>query len=171
MSDWEIAIVDDAVSRLMEQPHWCERLKGWRDGLSVGFAWHLAVFSEPFLSYVLDGTKKVESRFSVNRAEPFGRVKTGDIILLKESGGPVVGAAEVREVSFYTLNRDELERIRERFGEALRVEDEAFWDDRSSACYASIMRLDFITPFAPLPCEKRDKRGWVRLEYQPTLGF
>src|SRR5215210_2794220 len=59
---------------------------------------HLAVFVEPFLDYVLDGSKTVESRFSVNRCAPFGKVSPGDMVLLKRAGGPVVGIARVRTV-------------------------------------------------------------------------
>jgi hypothetical protein len=171
MSDWEKVLLDEAVERLSQDVYWRNRLEGWGEGRPLGFAWHLAIFVEPFLSYVLDGTKAVESRFSINRAEPYKRVAPKDILLLKTSGGPIVGAAEVSEVTFYQLNAEELERIRERFGEALRVEDEEFWTDRKDACYASIIGISHVTPFRPLDCDKRDKRGWVRLQYQPTLLF
>jgi hypothetical protein len=171
MSDWEKVLLDEAVERLSQDVYWQNRLTGWGEGGPLGFAWHLAIFVEPFLSYVLDGTKVVESRFSINRAEPYKRVAPMDILLLKTSGGPIVGAAEVSEVTFYQLNAEELERILERFGEALRVEDEEFWTDRRDSCYASIIGISHVTPFRPLDCDKRDKRGWVRLQYQPTLMF
>ena len=48
---------------------------------------HLAVFSEPYLSFVLDGVKTVESRFSRVRCAPFQQIRSGDIILVKQSGG------------------------------------------------------------------------------------
>jgi len=64
---------------------------------------HLAVFVEPFLGYVLDGSKTVESRFSVNRCAPFGKVNRHDVVLLKRAGGPVVGLAQVRTVWSYLL--------------------------------------------------------------------
>src|ERR1700680_4435376 len=64
---------------------------------------HLAVFVEPFLGYVLDGSKTVESRFSVNRCAPFGKVSRGDVVLLKRAGGAVVGIARVRTVWSYQL--------------------------------------------------------------------
>lgn len=169
MANWEKSLLDEAVDRLCNAPHWKTRLAGWKEGQVLGFAWHLAVFVEPFLSYVLDGTKTVESRFSINRSEPYRRVATRDVLLLKSSGGPIIAVAEVIEATFYQLNREGLDRIRERFGEALRVEDDAFWDDRKASCYASIIRIAHVTPIEPLDCEKRDKRGWVRLHYQPNL--
>src|SRR5947208_15176323 len=65
---------------------------------------HLAVFVEPFLGYVLDGSKTVESRFSVNRCAPFGKVRQGDVALLKRPGAPVVGIACVRTVGSALLD-------------------------------------------------------------------
>ena len=147
MSDWEKVLLDEAVERLSENVYWRSRLEGWSEGLPLGFAWHPAIFVEPFLSYVLDGTKMVESRFSINRAEPYRRVAPKDVLLLKTSGGPIVGAAEVSEVTFYQLNSEELERIRERFGDALRVEGDEFWTDRKDSCYASIIGISHVTQF------------------------
>src|SRR5256885_16153419 len=56
---------------------------------------HLAIFVEPYLSYLLDGRKTVDSRFSVRRTAPYGQVRAGDIVLVKQSGGPAVGVCHV----------------------------------------------------------------------------
>src|SRR5262245_24088979 len=64
---------------------------------------HLGVFSEPYLRFILEGTKTVESRFSIKPCAPYRRVAEGDIILLKEVGGPVVGLCQVGSVWYYEL--------------------------------------------------------------------
>ena len=171
MSDWEKNLLDAIVSGLMPDPYWDRRLAGWEAGRPLGFSWHLAVFVEPFLSYVLDGSKTVESRFSVNRAEPYRRVAVDDVLLIKSSGGPIVAVAEVKQTSFYELNGEQLEVIKKKFGSALRVEEEAFWEDRRECYYATIVGLANLRKIAPVVCDKRDKRGWVRLRYQPSLSF
>jgi hypothetical protein len=171
MSDWEKNLVDHIVESLTIHPYWNRRLAGWNAGRSLGFSWHLAVFVEPFLSYVLDGSKTVESRFSVNRTEPYRRVAVGDAVLIKSSGGPIVAVAEVRQAAFYQLDREQLDLIRERFGPELRVEGEAFWEDRKECCFATIVGLGNVHRIEPVECDKRDKRGWVRLRYQPSLSF
>src|SRR5882757_5711201 len=56
---------------------------------------HLAVFVEPYLSFVLEGKKTVESRFSVNRHAPYEQVRSGDLIVLKKSSGPICGVCRV----------------------------------------------------------------------------
>lgn len=132
---------------------------------------HLAVFVEPFLGYVLDGSKTVESRFSANRCAPFGRVHRGDVLLLKRSGGPVVGIARVRAVWSYHLGGSSWKVIRERFAEALRAQAPEFWEQRRQASYATLMSIDRVLELKPVQWEKRDRRGWVviRSGGQPSL--
>lgn len=125
---------------------------------------HLAVFVEPYLGYVLDGSKTVESRFSVNRCAPFGKVRRGDIILLKRSGGGVVGIARVSVVWSYQLDEESWAGIRKRFAAALRAQDPDFWESKKGASYATLMRIDGVRSFRPVGWEKRDRRGWVVLQ-------
>ena len=124
---------------------------------------HLAVFVEPFLEYVLDGSKTVESRFSVNRCAPFGKVSEGDAVLLKRASGPVVGIARVRTVWSYELDESSWAVIRNRFAKALRAQDPEFWLRRRGASYATLMLMDQVLALEPVKWEKRDRRGWVVL--------
>jgi hypothetical protein len=127
---------------------------------SVGF--HLAVLVEPFLGYILEGRKTVESRFSVNRCAPFQRVSVGDIVLLKSASGPVRGICEVSRTWFFDLRTVPLREIRERFEDALCADTE-FWKVRAHAEYATLMGVKAVRPLPPLSCPKRDRRGWVIL--------
>jgi hypothetical protein len=142
-------------------PFWRERLAGLAGGRAVAFSVHLAVFVEPFLGYILDGSKTVESRFSVNRCAPFGKVNQGDAVLLKRAGGPVVGIMQVRSVWSYQLGESSWRFIREQFAEALRAQDPEFWADRREAFYATLMLVDHVLPIEPIRWEKADRRGWV----------
>jgi hypothetical protein len=123
---------------------------------------HLAIFVEKFLRFLLAGQKTVESRFSIHRHPPFGRVRQGDIVLIKESGGPVVAIAEVSEVWYYEMDADARDVIRARFGKQLCVEPE-FWESKAASCYATLMQFSRVEPLPPIPCSKRDRRGWVVL--------
>ena len=142
-------------------PFWRQRLSGLGGGDPVAFSVHLAVVVEPFLGYILDGSKTVESRFSVNRCAPFGKVSQGDAVLLKRSGGPVVGVMQVRAVWSYRLDESSWRLIRERFAEALRAQDPEFWANRREAFYATLMLVDHVLPIEPIRWEKADRRGWV----------
>ena len=125
---------------------------------------HLAVLVEPYLRYIIEGHKTIESRFSMRRFAPYGQVGEGDVILLKRSGGPVVGLCRVAAVTFYTLDEPTRERIQSTYAEALCASDPVFWAERAAACYATLMYIDSVLETAPLRFEKRDRRGWVVLQ-------
>ncbi len=50
---------------------------------------------------VLDGRKTIESRWYKNRTAPWGKIKKGDTIYFKDSGGPIRARAEVKKVKFF----------------------------------------------------------------------
>jgi hypothetical protein len=125
---------------------------------------HLAIFVPPFLEFLLDGRKTIESRFSVNRCPPFERVDAGDLVLVKQSGGPVVAVAEVSRVWYYHLDATARDFIRVHFSSQLCIEDPDFWDAKASSCYATLMQFSSVERLDPIPCLKRDRRGWVVLD-------
>lgn len=126
---------------------------------------HLAVFIQPFLAYILDGRKTVESRFSAVRIPPYGQVSRGDLVLLKESGGPVIGVCEIGAAWFYRLEPESWSTIRREFTQAMCAGDPEFWRNREGAAYASLMCVARARRFLPVPWPKRDRRGWVVLQH------
>lgn len=148
-------------------PEVAERLLGdafWEPYLQAApRTLHLAVFVPPYLDLILAGRKTAESRFSRRRIAPYGRVAAGDVVLLKRSGGPLVGICLIERVWHYALEAMGLAAIRAEFAEALRATDDAFWQARATARYATIMSLAHVCHIAPLPYPKRDRRGWCVL--------
>lgn len=138
-----------------------ERIDAILDGTEPQAKVHLGVFAEPYLSAILDGRKTVESRFALNRCAPYQQVSRGDVILLKKSGGPVVGLAVAGEPSFYSLDPSVLEDLRNRFRTELYAEDEGFWTERAGKRYATLIRLEEAVETRHLSVDKRDRRGWV----------
>jgi len=128
---------------------------------ALPFSVHLAVCVEPYLTYMLQGEKTVESRFSAVRCPPYQRVKEGDVILLKRAGGPVLGICRVRQTWFFALDPDSWKCIRRDFTQSLCARDPTFWRCRENASYATLMRIDNILSIAPVRWAKRDRRGWV----------
>jgi hypothetical protein len=155
-----MAILRQAVSQMPPGSPWRDRINAViRSDANVGV--HLGVFIEPFLEAILDGRKTIESRFGVHRSPPFDRVQPGDLILLKRSGGPVVGIALAGEATYYHLDSDVLEDIRERFATQIYAEDDEFWNARAQKRFASLIEIDEVTKIETLSIEKRDRRGWV----------
>jgi len=153
-------------TRLYPDPAWSERLADMEEKIrsQASVRIHLAVFVEPYLGFLLDGTKTVESRFSINRCAPFQRAETGDLILVKRSGGGVVAVCEIASKWYYELDHTAWGIIKQRFAAPLAIRDHAFWEQRKDACYASLFKVKHLKVIDPLPFEKRDRRGWVVLD-------
>ncbi|MBL8379608.1 MAG: ASCH domain-containing protein [Burkholderiales bacterium] len=122
---------------------------------------HVGVFQEPFLQWILEGKKTVESRFSVNRVAPFGEVREGDVVLLKVTGGPIVGICRTNATWSYRLDAKTLFQIKQQFSELIGATDDQFWVDRQSARFVTLMSIDKVRKVFPLKYAKSDKRGWV----------
>ncbi len=136
------------------------------DTLSISL--HLAILAEPYLSRILDRQKTVESRFSVDRRSPYKRVQKNDIILLKKTGGPIVGIGHVSDVHTYEeIDARKLQTIREEFGQRLGIDDPTFWDNQQKASFATLICLAHVRPIEKIAIVKRDRRAWVVLPPQP----
>jgi len=122
---------------------------------------HVAIFREPFLQWIFEGKKTVESRFSKNEVAPYNCVECGDILLLKEVGGPLVGICRANGTWSYRLEPKTWGLIKDKFSEVIGEIDESFWDDRAAARYATLVSIDNVRRISSIPYPKSDRRGWV----------
>jgi len=129
---------------------------------------HLAIFVEPFLTAVLEGRKTIESRFGVHRRPPYLCIEPDDYILLKRSGGPIVGLAMARTADFYQLSPEVLADIRAKFAYQLYALDDEFWDSRAGKQYATLIELEDPIQIDPVSFAKRDRQGWVTFDRNVT---
>ncbi len=124
---------------------------------------HLAVFVEPYLSLILEGRKSVESRFSMVRQPPWGRVENGDVLVMKRSGGPVLGIGLISHSWCYELDPETWPVLRDRFRKPLAMDETTLFDRFERASYATLMTLTEVRTLDPIRIAKRDRRGWVVL--------
>jgi len=127
---------------------------------------HLAVFVEPYLTAVLEGKKTIESRFAVTRRPPYQCIEPSDYILLKKSGGPILGLALAKSTHFFRLSPSVLSDLRRRFARQLFAQDDSFWIERADKHYATLIELEDATGIEPLSVQKRDRQGWVTYDRQ-----
>jgi len=136
-------------------------------------ALHLAILHEPYLNLILKGMKTVETRFSIHRQAPYEQIARDDIILLKETSGPIVGFCRVSDCWFYKLNQNTWDLIKNDFFKEILVKDMQFWDEKKNSSYASLIRVcDVHSLKSPVDIHKRDRRGWViltRRDYNTKL--
>ncbi len=116
--------------------------EAWSLKLSPGncecFSLHLAILREPYLKFIMQGRKKVETRFAKRPCPPFERVADGDVVLLKRAGGQIVGICEVEKVWFYRLDPNALAEIKRRFGDLICPADGNFWKERQTKSVATL---------------------------------
>ncbi len=139
---------------------WAAALDRLADG-TAGL--HLAVLTEPFLGWLLDGSKTIESRFSRVRCAPYGALCEGDIVAIKKPGGPVSGAFLAGPVSCYRLSPARVTEIRDRFAAQIRADDDEFWQQRADCTYATLIQIRHVRKLPGLPFPKKDRRGWAPL--------
>ena len=162
MLNWNLSLVEELQSAVQSDPFWADYLDRFTSEPSP-FAIHLAIFVEPYLDLVLNGRKTIESRFSSRRVIPYKRVNSGDMVLLKQSGGNIVGLCLIAHAWFYELDIHSWHTIREEFAKALCAQDPLFWDKRKAASFATLMQLREVRRISPIKISKTDRRGWVVL--------
>ena len=162
---WLTSLLEHIRTDLADDLVWGEAINRMESG-TMRRGIHLAIFVEPYLSYILEGKKTIESRFGVTRRAPYRKVREGDILILKRSGGPVQGICEVSQVWFYELDKENRGTIEKDFAAALCAQDPSFWRDRKCASFATLMRIRNVRPLRPFNIPKKDRRGWIHFSGQ-----
>jgi len=75
---------------------------------------HVAIFKKSWklIDKILNGTKTIESRWSINKISPLDSINKGDLVFLKNSGDKVCAVAEVDLVmQFSNLNKSIVNEI------------------------------------------------------------
>ncbi|HRF93563.1 MAG TPA: hypothetical protein PLZ51_00145 [Aggregatilineales bacterium] len=105
---------------------------------------HVAILANKYLESILNLDKTIESRFSLSKRMPYQRVNVGDVLLLKQTSGPIKGIAYVEKVWFYKLENDTLNLIKRDFGDELKISDESFWLRCEQLSYATLIKLTHV---------------------------
>ncbi|HSQ97883.1 MAG TPA: ASCH domain-containing protein [Rickettsiales bacterium] len=132
---------------------------------------HLAIFCQPYLNLILEGKKTIESRFSKFKIAPYNKVKVGDKVIMKESGGFVLGEFTVEEVRYYdemNINKNTTEEVKSFSKEICSDVDLNFWQSKCQAKYVSLIKISNVIKYKkPRPCHEKktkDMRGWIVLK-------
>ena len=121
---------------------------------------HLGVFSEPYLQKIYSGEKTMESRFTMNKTAPYGRIRSGDIVIIKRSSGPVEGFFLTGCVVQYDLSKVPIAQLKEKYGKQLCVDD-AFWEKKKNCRYAVLFDIMNLKRLSPFTIQKRGMQTWI----------
>ncbi len=167
MGTWQADCAAHLKKTLAANSFWKNYLRA-NDGEYGQRKLHLAVCIEPYLSFILDGKKTVESRFSSVKCSPFQKVTKGDVILLKKAAGPVMGLCRVDAAWFYELDPNTFNNIRRNFSQAICPAGPDFWQTREHASFATLLSICDVERVNPFLVGKRDRRGWVTFAQSPN---
>src|SRR3989344_4193112 len=123
---------------------------------------HLAIFNSTDAAKIFSGKRKVEGRFSQIKIPPFGKVSTGDLVLVKVGGEKIIGQFIVDRVLYFDHPRqEEVNGIKRKYGKDLSLSS-TFWLDKEKVNYATLMFVKSVTKFIVAPqINKKDLRPWV----------
>ena len=125
---------------------------------------HLAIFDREAADLVFSGKRKIEGRFSQIKIPPFGKVSSGDTVLVKISGEKIVGQFAVDRVLYFDHpTTGELAQIKRKYAAGLAL-PKTFWLDHEQVNYLTLIFIKSVTRFIIAPeIAKRDLRPWVVL--------
>lgn len=124
---------------------------------------HVAIMKKSWglIPKILDGRKKIESRWGVNKCVPWGRVKKGDRVYFKNSGEKVTVVAEVEKIlEFNNLNPSLVKSILKKYGgeDGIASGDiNSTFEWAKNKRYCTLIFLKKVREVVPF---KIDKRGF-----------
>ena len=126
---------------------------------------HLCILRPPYLGLILRHRKTIECRLSRIPCPPFEAVRAGDVLYLKQSGGPIRGRAVAAQVAyFHPVTATVLAWLRRTYNRRICAAP-TFWRNRSCDGYGTLIWLEEVSPICPpRRFNKTDRRGWVVLK-------
>ena len=134
---------------------------------------HLAIMKKSWglTDKILDGRKKIESRWYSVKCRPWDNIQAGETIYFKDSGEPVRLKAEVEAVKQYAdLTPDKVREILDEYGadDGLEADDlpgyfERFKDKR----YCLLIFLKNPEPIEPFAIDKKGfgaMAAWITID-------
>ncbi|AQT67071.1 hypothetical protein STSP2_00211 [Anaerohalosphaera lusitana] len=132
---------------------------------------HLVILKRPYLAAILAGSKTVEFRLTKDRRAPFGCVKSGHTLYLKQSSGPVLATATVARVhTEENLTPARIRELKSCYNNEIQGPD-TYWAARENANYATLIWLKDIKKIPPRTIQKTDQRPWVVLTEKENFGL
>lgn len=157
---WKDSLIEELIRELRDDKNWDPIKTKLEQNENIGI--HLAIFNEPYLSLIFDGKKRIESRFSIKKISPYKKINSGDLVVLKKSGGLVMGVFIAGEIKFFNkLCNNYWEYIEENYGHLIcTYYDSEFWSKRENTRYATLIDIKKIKKLTPFKINKKDRSGW-----------
>lgn len=122
---------------------------------------HIVILKQKYFDMILSGEKTIESRFSLNKTAPYGKVSVGDELLLKVTGCDVTATAKVKAVEYYELYPDLVNKIRVKYGKEIGSTKLSEWMDTMTKNFCTLVWLEDVKKVEPISVKKSCGAGWI----------
>lgn len=122
---------------------------------------HIVILKKKYFDMILSGKKTIESRFSLNKSAPYGKVNVGDELLLKVTGGDVTAVAKVKAVEYYELYPELVNKIRVRYGKEIGSTKLSEWMDTMTKNYCTLVWFEDVKQIDPISVKRSCGSGWI----------
>lgn len=126
---------------------------------------HVAIIDSYSAATLIEGRKRVESRFMRHRRIPYGYIKVGDMVYFKLTGAFIIGHCRVARVQeFCDLTPRAMEALRVQFNWAIQGPP-TYWNARRCCRYGVLIWLRrFVPKPAALQIPRQYGNGWLVLD-------
>ncbi len=132
---------------------------------------HLVILKKPYLEAIIEGQKRVESRFTKTRRPHFGQIYPGDEIFLKLSSGPVCATATAAAVKYFeNLTPKQILQLKQQYNHLICGSDN-YWQSRANCKFGFLVWLESVRAIKPICISNRDWRAWVVLTERENFGL
>ena len=128
---------------------------------------HLVILQKTYFTRILRGTKTTECRLSKTKRAPYQRVRRGDTLWLKQSGGNIKGKVRVHSVTYFQLEKPlTLNSLRKQYSDTIQANQD-FFERHKNARFVTLIHLSQIRVITPIRVKKSDQHAWVVLSESP----
>ena len=169
---WKDKLLSEFIFQLSNRDrNWDSLISEITSNKGIGI--HMAVFNEPFLSAIIEKRKTIESRFSVNRINPFRRIFKDDLVLLKRTAGNIIGFFQCGNIEFWVKSKGaNFEKLESKYGNSMCTYlDENFWANRESSRYGTLIEIKDCHLLEGFSISKQDRTTWVVLKERNKLSI
>ena len=123
---------------------------------------HIAIMKgKEYIKKIINGEKTIESRLSKTKISPYERVRVGDTVFLKESGGNIVAKFIVKKIVFFEdINPIILDKIKENYNEYILAPD-SYWSSKINANYGTLIYIDKPEMITSIKMKNKNRSGFI----------
>lgn len=134
---------------------------------------HLAIMRKSYglTKKILNGQKKIESRWYSTKRKPWGIIKKGETVYFKDSGKPVALKAKVNKImQFADLKQNQVKKILNKYGKKAGLEKEKipeFFKRFKNKRYCILIFLENPSKIKPFEIDKSGfgmMSAWITIE-------